>query len=183
MKHEDLTEKIIGVFYTVYNELGHGFLESVYEQAMAIALREAGFHVVQQAPISVHFRGQTIGEFRADLLIEDKVIVELKAARAIEKAHEAQVMNYLRATKIEVGLLMNFGPRPEFKRFIFDNDRKMSRGLTRMNTDQKGGQLREVMQGSCAVPGELTSTRTVEDVQREAEGVLAERQRPSPKWS
>ena len=136
MKHEDLTEKIIGVFYAVYNELGHGFLESVYEHAMAIALREAGFQVVQQAPISVHFRGQTIGEFRADLLVNDEVIVELKAARAIEKAHEAQLMNYLRATKIEVGLLMNFGPNPDCKRFIFDNDRKMSRGLTRMNTDQ-----------------------------------------------
>jgi len=137
MKHEDLTERIIGVFYAVYNELGYGFLESVYEHAMAIALREAGFNVVQQPPISVHFRGQTIGEFRADLLVNDEVIVELKAARAIEKAHEAQVMNYLRATKIEVGLLMNFGPNPDFKRFIFDNDRKASRGLTRMNTDQK----------------------------------------------
>ena len=124
MKHEGTTEKIIGVFYDVYNELGHGFLESVYEESMAIALREAGHQVIQQAPISVHFRGQVVGDFRADLLVNNEVIVELKAARAIESAHEAQLMNYLRATRIEVGLLMNFGPKAEFKRFIFDNDRK-----------------------------------------------------------
>jgi GxxExxY protein len=124
MKHEGITETIIGVFYDVYNELGHGFLESVYEESMSIALREAGHHVMQQAPISVYFRGQVVGDFRADLLVNDEVIVELKAARAIESAHEAQLMNYLRATRIEVGLLMNFGPKAEFKRFIFDNDRK-----------------------------------------------------------
>ncbi len=124
MKHKETTEKIIGVFYDVYNELGHGFLESVYLESMAIALREAGMPVVQQAPIAVYFHGHLVGEFRADLLVEDKVIVELKAGRAIEPAHEAQLMNYLRATRIEVGLLMNFGPKAEFKRFIFDNDRK-----------------------------------------------------------
>jgi GxxExxY protein len=135
MKHEEITEKIIGIFYDVYNELGHGFLESVYEQSMAIALREAG-QVVQQAPITVYFRGQMVGEFRADLMVDDCVLVELKAARAIESAHEAQVMNYLRATRIEIGLLMNFGPKPEFKRFIFDNDRK-SRRDTRA-TDSQG---------------------------------------------
>ena len=123
MKHEEITERIIGVFYEVYNELGHGFLESVYEQSMAIALSEAGLQVVRQAPITVHFRGQVV-DFRADLLVNNQVIVELKAARAIERAFEAQVMNYLRATKVEVGLLMNFGPKPEFKRFIYDNERK-----------------------------------------------------------
>jgi GxxExxY protein len=127
MKHQEITEKIIGVFYEVYNELGHGFLESVYEQSMAIALSEAGLQVVQQAPIAVHFRGRMVGDFRADLLVNNQVIVELKAARAIESAHEAQLMNYLRATKIEVGLLINFGPKPEFKRFIYDNDRKARR--------------------------------------------------------
>jgi GxxExxY protein len=118
------TEKIIGVFYDVYNELGHGFLESVYEGSMVIALREAGLRVVQQQPIAVFFRGQLVGDFRADLIVDDEVIVEVKAARAIEPAHEAQLMNYLRASRIEVGLLMNFGPKAEFKRFIFDNDRK-----------------------------------------------------------
>lgn len=124
MKHKETTEKIIGVFYDVYNELGNGFLESVYEASMAIALHEAGQHVIQQAPIAVYFRGQLVGDFRADLLVNNEVIIELKAARAIESAHEAELMNYLRTTRIEVGLLMNFGPKAEFKRFIFDNDRK-----------------------------------------------------------
>jgi GxxExxY protein len=127
MKHQEITEKIIGAFYEVYNELGHGFLESVYEQSMAIALCEAGLQVVRQAPITVHFRGQMVGDFRADLLVNNQVIVELKAARAIESAFEAQLMNYLRATKVEIGLLMNFGPKPGFKRFIFDNERKSER--------------------------------------------------------
>jgi GxxExxY protein len=124
MKHQEITEKIIGVFYEVYNELGPGFLESVYEQSMAIALSEAGLQVVKQAPITVHFRGQVVGDFRADLLVNNQVIVELKAAHVIERIFEAQLMNYLRATRVEVGLLMNFGPKPEFKRFIFDNERK-----------------------------------------------------------
>jgi GxxExxY protein len=127
MKYEETTENIIGVFYEVYNELGNGFLESVYEQAMTIALSEAGLQVVRQSPITVHFRGQVVGDFRADLLVNNQVIVELKAVRAIERAFEAQLMNYLRATNIEVGLLMNFGPKPEFKRFIYDNDRKSRR--------------------------------------------------------
>ena len=127
MKHQELTEKIIGVFYAVYNELGHGFLESVYVQSMAIALAEAGLEVAQQAPITVQFRGRVVGDFRADLLVNNQIIIELKAARAIESAHEAQIMNYLRAAEIEIGLLMNFGPKPEFKRFIYDNDRKSRR--------------------------------------------------------
>jgi len=127
MKHQEVNERIIGVFYEVYNELGHGFLESVYEQSMAIALSEGGLKVVQQAPINVRFRGHPVGEFRADLLVNDLVIVELKAARAMESAFEAQMMNYLRATNVEVGLLMNFGPNPEFKRFVYDNERKASR--------------------------------------------------------
>ncbi len=143
MKHQEITEKIIGVFYEVYNELGGGFLESVYEQSMAIALSEAGLLVVRQAPITVHFRGQVVGDFRADLLVNNQVIVELKAARAIERVFEAQLMNYLRATNIEVGLLMNFGPKPEFKRFIYDNERKginESRPrISRMDTDKEEG--------------------------------------------
>lgn len=132
-KHQDLTRKIIGVFYDVYNELGHGFLESVYEKAMVIGLRDAGIKVAEQAPIMVRFRGEVIGDFRADLLIEDSVILELKAASGLEPAHEAQLLNYLRATEIEVGLLVNFGPKPEFKRLIFDNERKNQR--PQMSTD------------------------------------------------
>jgi GxxExxY protein len=127
MKHQEVTEKVIGVYYEVYNELGHGFLESVYEQAMLIVLSEAGLHVARQLPITVYFRGQVVGEFRADIVVNNQVIVEIKAARTIESAYEAQIMHYLRATDVEIGLLMNFGPKPEFKRFIFDNERKSRR--------------------------------------------------------
>ncbi|MGH9455886.1 MAG: GxxExxY protein [Terriglobia bacterium] len=134
-KRRALTQKTIGVFYDVYNELGHGFLESVYEAAMTIALRKTGLCAVQQAPIAVCFHGQLVGDFRADLLVERAVIVELKAAKAIDSAHEAQILNYLKATEIEVGLLMNFGQKPEVKRFVFDNGRK---GKPRINTDEHG---------------------------------------------
>ena len=108
----------------MFNELGSGFLESVYEAAMAIALTDSDLRFERQAPINVWFRGQQIGEFRADLVIEDAVIVELKAVQAIKPIHEAQILNYLRATDIEVGLLLNFGERPQFKRLAFDNSRK-----------------------------------------------------------
>jgi GxxExxY protein len=123
--HRDVTQQVIGVFYDVYNELGHGFLESVYEKAMLIALREAGLNVQYKHPIEVSFRGQNVGHFEADLLIEGVVLLELKAARAIDPAHEAQLLNYLRATPIEVGLLLNFGPKPEFKRLAFAKERKV----------------------------------------------------------
>jgi GxxExxY protein len=123
-KHGDLTKEIIGIFYEVYNELGHGFLESVYENSFAIALREKGFEVHQQVAVPVWFRGIKVGDFDADLMVNRVVILELKSCRAIEQAHIAQLLNYLKATQIEVGLLFNFGPRAEFKRVAFGNDRK-----------------------------------------------------------
>lgn len=126
-KSQDITQRIIGVFYEVYNELGHGFLESVYEQAMVIALAQAGLTVNAQVPVAVYFRGRQIGDFKADILVNDAVLIELKAARTLDSSHEAQLLNYLRGTPIEVGLLLNFGPKPEFKRLAFDNDRKTSR--------------------------------------------------------
>lgn len=126
MLHHELTEKIIGVFYDVYNELGHGFLESVYETAMVIALREKGLLVEQQVEIPVWFRGHKIGTFFEDLLVEGCVIVELKAVRSIDPSHEAQLLHYLRATQVELGLVLNFGVRPEIKRKIYDNPRKIS---------------------------------------------------------
>ena len=126
-RHGDLTKSVIGVFYEVYNELGQGFLESVYEAGMELALRQAGFSLQRQQAIEVRFRGQTIGDFRADLVVEGVLLVELKAARALDPAHEAQVLNYLRATDLEVGLLLNFGPKPEVKRFLYDNPRKQHR--------------------------------------------------------
>jgi GxxExxY protein len=127
-KHGELTERIIGVFYDVYSELGHGFLESVYEKAMLIALREAGIEVQYKHPIEVSFRGQSVGIFEADLLVEGVVLLELKSARVIDPAYEAQLLNYLRATKVEVGLVLNFGPKPEFRRLAYDNSRKQLRG-------------------------------------------------------
>ena len=113
------------MFYEVYNELGFGFLESVYEQAMCIALRQAGLCVECQVPIKVYFRGVEVGFFKADMLVEGLILLELKSARALEPAHESQLANELRATDIEVGLLLNFGPTPEVKRVAFDNERKL----------------------------------------------------------
>ena len=124
LKHSTLTESIIGTFFEVYNELGHGFLESVYENSLAIALREKGFEVYQQIGIPVHFRGKLVGDFVADIIVDRTVLLELKSARAIDSAHVAQLLNYLRATEIEVGLLLNFGHKPEFKRLAFENRRK-----------------------------------------------------------
>ena len=116
-RHYGLTRAIIGCAFQVSNELGAGFLESVYERAMLVALSEEGIAAVSQKPIDVTFRGQSVGTFFADLLVEDKVLIELKAARAIAAEHQAQVINYLKATGIEVGLLINFGnPRLEYKR-------------------------------------------------------------------
>jgi GxxExxY protein len=127
LKHEQLTEKIIGVFFDVYNELGYGFLESVYEESMGIALSDAGISIERQVPVPGWFRGREIGVFRADLLVDRKVLLELKSARSIESAHEAQLLHYLKATEVEIGLLLNFGHRAQFRRLIFDNPRKQIR--------------------------------------------------------
>ena len=124
-KYSDITEQIIKAFYKVYNTLGHGFLEKVYENALAIELRQQGLSVVQQAPIKVHYNGRLVGEYYADLLVEGKVIVELKTAEALTDEHHAQLLNYLKATEIEVGLILNFGPsEPEVRRKIFETARR-----------------------------------------------------------
>jgi GxxExxY protein len=123
-RHSELTKAIIGTFYEVYNELGHGFLESVYENALCIALREKGFEVHQQIAVPVWFRGSKVGDFGADLLVNKLVLLELKSVRTVDSAHIAQLLNYLKATEIEIGLLLNFGPKPEFKRVAFGNERK-----------------------------------------------------------
>jgi len=123
-KHGEITQKIIGVFYEVYNELGHGFLESVYHRSLLLALQSVGLNVSSRVDIPVWFRGSEVGHFQADILVEQCVLLELKAARTLESAHRAQLLNYLRATEIEVGLLLNFGEKPEVKRLIFDNSKK-----------------------------------------------------------
>jgi len=127
LKHSELTDKVIGVFYDVYNELGHGFLESVYAAAMVMALESSGLAVGREVPVAVWFRDRKIGQYFADLLVEGRVILELKAARDLDKAHEAQLLHYLRATDVEVGLLLNFGVRPQFRRLVFENERKTIR--------------------------------------------------------
>ena len=124
MKHQPLTEKIINIFYQVYNQLGYGFLEKIYENAMMIELKNKGIPAVAQSPIKVLYEGILVGEYFADVLIDNKVIVEIKATRELAAAHEAQLLNYLKATDIEVGLLLNFGPKPGIKRKIFDNKNK-----------------------------------------------------------
>ena len=125
-KHKELTEQIISAFYKIYNSLGYGFLERVYENAMVIELRDRDIEVIQQSSIQVYYQDEVIGEYFADLLIENKVIVELKASKTLAVEHEAQLLNYLKASRYEVGLLLNFGPKPEIKRKVFDNDRKGS---------------------------------------------------------
>ena len=123
-KHEDVTKQIIGAFFEVYNELGYGFLETVYRNAMAVALNTMGLQVYKEPSLTARFRGQVVGEFRADLMVGGCVILELKAVRSLESCHEAQLLNYLRASVLELGLLLNFGPKPQVKRLLFSNVRK-----------------------------------------------------------
>ncbi|MFZ5518652.1 MAG: GxxExxY protein [Candidatus Zhuqueibacterota bacterium] len=124
MLHSDTTDKILKAFFKVNNILGFGFLEKVYENALRIELQKMGCKVLQQKNIKVFYESEEVGEYYADLLVDDMVIVELKAAESLCKEHEAQLINYLKATRIEIGLLLNFGKKAEFKRKIFSNERK-----------------------------------------------------------
>ena len=128
-KHVELTRRVLKVFYDVYNEIGFGYLESVCQRAMQLALREDGLAFEAQRPLTVWFRGRAVGQFKADLIVQDVVLVELKCTRALERANEAQVLNYLRATTIEIGLLLNFGPAPQVRRLVFTNERKRAQNL------------------------------------------------------
>ena len=123
-KHGEVTELIIKAFYTVYNMLGYGFSEKVYQNAMILDLLDLGLQVAAEHPIRVHYRGKIVGEFFADIVVNDCVIVELKSVKELLDEHEAQLLNYLRSTTIEVGLLMNFGPAAKFQRKSYDNGRK-----------------------------------------------------------
>lgn len=122
--HKDLTDQILKTFYDVYNELGYGFLEKVYQNALYLELKNRGFYVEAQKQIKVYYKNAQVGEYYADLLVNDLVILELKATDGLVKEFEYQLINYLRATNIEVGLLLNFGEKPAFKRKVFDNSRK-----------------------------------------------------------
>lgn len=121
LQHSEITGKIIKAFYTVYNALGYGFLEKVYENALSLELQELDLVVERQVPITVIYKDRKVGDYFADLVVEDCVIVELKAVEHILKSHESQLLNYLKATKIEVGLLLNFGTTAEYRRKIFEN--------------------------------------------------------------
>lgn len=123
---KDKTQKIIKCFYEVYNTLGYGFLEKVYENAMFYELKGNGFYCEKQKKIKVIYKGDEVGEYYADLLVDNEIILELKAAEALCKENEYQLINYLKATNIEIGLLLNFGEKPEIRRKIFTNDRKKS---------------------------------------------------------
>ena len=121
---QDLTSEIIRCFYIVYNKLGYGFLEKVYEKALKYELEKTGFQVECQKPINVYYETELVGDYYADLLVENKVIIELKTSVAICEEHENQLINYLKATEVEVGLLLNFGKKPEIKRKLFSNSNK-----------------------------------------------------------
>jgi len=121
LKHENVTEAIIGAFFEVYNSLGYGFLEKVYENALCAEFKQRGLFFVQQLPINVEYRGQVVGEYFADIVVEGSVIVEVKAVRSLLVEHGAQLLNYLKATDYEVGLILNFGPKAKVVRKVFDN--------------------------------------------------------------
>ena len=120
LKYKEISEIILKSFYEVYNELGRGFLESVYENALVIVLNSYGLQTESQKEIKVYFRNQNVGFFKADIIVENKIILELKAVRKIDPAHQAQLLNYLKATDLDVGYVLNFGEKPEFKRLIFE---------------------------------------------------------------
>lgn len=125
LKYREITDSILHAFFkVVYPQSGYGFLEKVYENALVIALGSAGLQVQQQAKTEVNFQDHVVGEYFTDLLVQDRVIVEIKAANRITREHEAQLLNYLRATPYEFGLLLNFGPKPTFIRKAYDNQRK-----------------------------------------------------------
>jgi GxxExxY protein len=124
--HSNVTEQIIKAFYKVYNTLGYGFLEKVYENAMLIELRKMGLNAEKQVAIKVYYEGELVGEYKADIIVVEKVIVELKAAESLCEQDDAQLLNYLKATEIEVGLLLNFGVKPQMRRKIFTNNKKPS---------------------------------------------------------
>jgi len=125
-KHSELTGKILGAFFQVHKELGYGFSEKVYENALAMLLIEMGLKVEQQMHLYVFYHGRVVGEYIADMVINDTVLLELKATQKIIEDHAAQLLSYLKATNIEVGLVLNFGPSAEFRRKIYDNERKGS---------------------------------------------------------
>ena len=123
--HGELTAKVIEAFYQVHYELGAGFLESVYSKALELVLREKGLSVAREVPVDVYFRGQRVGHYRADQIVESVVVLELKAGQLLDPNARGQALNCLRASRLEVGLVLHFGPKPRFERLLYTNDRKL----------------------------------------------------------
>jgi GxxExxY protein len=125
MLYDELSEEIINLFFEVYNELGYGFLEKVYKNALYFEIKDAGHKCETEKAIEVFYKYRNVGQYYADIVVDDKIILELKVAESISQAHEYQLINYLRATRYEVGYVLNFGKKPEFKRILLTNDRKL----------------------------------------------------------
>lgn len=125
-KHKLITQKILKAYYNVYNSLGFGFLEKVYERALLVELQEVGLNSEPQKQINVYYKNKLVGNYFADIVVEEKVIIELKANEFLSSCHSSQLYNYLKSTEIEVGLILNFGEKPEFKRIVFTNERKVN---------------------------------------------------------
>ena len=130
-KHSDLTGKILGAFFQVHKDMGFGFSEKVYEAALEILLKEIGLVPVRQQELKVYYHGEMVGEYKADMIVNGVVLLELKSVEKLIDAHDAQMLNYLKSTEIEVGLLLNFGRQAEFHRKIYDNSRKGSLNWTK----------------------------------------------------
>jgi GxxExxY protein len=135
LRHSELSKKIIAAAYAVHKELGYGFVEKVYKNALAIELQEAGIKCNVEVPLKVLYHEKTVGDYYADMIVEDKIIVEVKAVSDLEPIHEVQLVNYLKATGLQIGLLINFGQSVKVKRRIFgyDTDADLSNGL--LDTD------------------------------------------------
>jgi len=131
-KHSELTGKILGAFFQVHKEMGFGFSEKVYECALEVSLLELGMIVEKQKEIKVYYHGKVVGDYKADMIVNNVVLLELKSVEKLIDAHDAQLLNYLKATEIEVGLLLNFGREAEFHRKIYDNSRKGSLSWTKI---------------------------------------------------
>jgi GxxExxY protein len=130
-KHSELTGKILGAFFQLHKELGFGFSEKVYESALEVLLPELGMIVERQRDICVYYHGKVVGEYKADMIVNGMVLLEIKSVEKLIDAHDAQLLNYLKATDLEVGLLLNFGRQAEFRRKIYDNPRKGSLSWTK----------------------------------------------------
>ncbi len=160
MLHKEVTDKILKAFYTVYNALGYGFLEKVYENALMIELKKEGFSLEQQKKVEVFYESQSIGIYFSDVIVDDIVVLELKASEALCKANKIQLQNYLKATHHEVGLLLNFGKKPDFERVVFSNRGKNVKPQPRKDPPKSVRSASSVSLGPRLAPRPLFRTKS-----------------------